>query len=158
VDISDIDNPEVVQDTPWPSKMKKTKKKKEKNKPEEFQDVDSYSVKTTSITPDHEGNNDDLEEVEQQPEEEFEVPKRRKGSPSKSSSKKKEKETVTKMKTTLNPDDFNFLLTTLNEAIEEITKKQEAKKQTMYDRAEVKLQGVQRALKSNHAFSTTPMP
>jgi hypothetical protein len=51
--------------------------------------------------------------------------------------------TVTKMKTTLNLDDFNFLLVTLNEAIEEITKKQEAKKQKMYDRIEVDLQGVQ---------------
>jgi hypothetical protein len=32
------------------------------------------------------------------------------------------------MKTTLNPDDFKFLLASLNEAIEEITEKQEAKK------------------------------
>jgi len=69
--------------------MKKTKNTKEKKKLEEVQDVDSYSVKTPSITVDQEGNNDDLEEVEQQPEEEVEVPKKRKGSPSKSPSKKK---------------------------------------------------------------------
>jgi hypothetical protein len=117
-DISNIDIPEAVQDTPRPSKMKKTKKTKETKKTEEVQDVDSYSVKTASITPDQEDNNDDLEEVEQQPEEEVEVLKKRKGSPSKSSSKKKEKATVTKMKTMLNPDDFKFLLATLNEAIE----------------------------------------
>jgi hypothetical protein len=48
-----------------------------------------------------------------------------------------------KMNTMLNPDDFIFLLTTLNESIEEITEKQEAKKQMMYDRIEAKLQGVQ---------------
>jgi hypothetical protein len=35
------------------------------------------------------------------------------------------------MKTTLNPNDFNFLLATLNEAIEEITEKKKAKQQTM---------------------------
>ena len=83
---------------------------------------------------------------------------KRKGSPSKSSSKKKAKAIMTKMKTTLNVDDFSFLLVTLNEAIEEIIEKQEAKQQMMYNRIEVDLQGVQRALQSNHAVSTTPMP
>jgi hypothetical protein len=143
VDISDIDSPEATQDTSRPSKMKKTKKTKETKKLEEVQDVDSYSIKTTFISPNQEGNNDDLEEVEQQPEEEFEVPKKRKGSPSKSSSKKKSKVIVTNMKTTLNPDDFIFLLATLNEAIEEIIEKKEAKHQTMYDKIESELQGVQ---------------
>jgi hypothetical protein len=157
-DISDIDSPEAAQDTPGPSKIKKTMKTKETKKPEEVQDVDSYSAKTTSFTPDQEGNNEDLEEVEQQPGDEVKVPKKRKGSPSKSSSKKKAKATMTKMKTTLNPDDFSFLLATLNEAIEEITEKKEAKQQTMYDRIEVELQGVQRALQSNRAVSTAPMP
>jgi hypothetical protein len=32
------------------------------------------------------------------------------------------------MNAMLNPDDFSFLLTTLNESIEEITEKKEAKK------------------------------
>ena len=61
------------------------------------------------------------------------------------------------MKTTLNPDDFNFLLATLNEAIEEIIEK-EAKKQTLYIRIEVELQGVQRALQYNRVVSIAPMP
>jgi hypothetical protein len=115
VDISKIDSLEAMQDTPGPRKMNKTKKTKN---PEEVQDVDSYSVKTTSITPDQEGNNDDLEEVEKQPEEGVEVTKKRKGSPLKSSSKNKAKVIVTKMKTMLTPDDFSFILPTLNEAIE----------------------------------------
>jgi hypothetical protein len=51
VDISYIDSPKAAYDTPRPSKMKKTKKTKETKKPEEVHDVDSYSVKTTSITP-----------------------------------------------------------------------------------------------------------
>ena len=83
--------------------------------------MDSHSIRIDSITPDEEGNDEDLEEVEQQPGDEVKVLKKRKGSPSKSSSKKKEKETMTKMKTTLNPNDFIFLLVTLNESIEEIT-------------------------------------
>jgi hypothetical protein len=118
MDILEIDSLEAAQDTPRPSKMKKTKKTKETKKPEEVQDVDSYSVKTASITHDQEGNNKDLEEVEQQPNDEVEVPNKRKGSPSNSSSKKKAKETMIKMKTMLTPDDFSFLLPTLNEAIE----------------------------------------
>ena len=65
---------------------------------------------------------------------------------------------MTKIKTMLNPDDFNFLLANLNEAIEEIIKNNEAKQQMMYDRIEVELQGVQWALQSNRAVSTTPMP
>jgi hypothetical protein len=105
--------------------------------------VDSFSVRTAYVTPNEEGNNEDLEEVKQQPEDEVEVLKKRKGSPSKSSVKKKAKATVTKMKTMLNPDDFIFLLATLNEAIEEIREKKEAKQQTMYDRIEAELQGVQ---------------
>ena len=43
------------------------------------------------------------------------------------------------MKTTLNPDDFRFLLATLNEAIEEIIEKKEAKKLMMYNRIEAEL-------------------
>ena len=104
--------------------------------------MDSHSVRTASITPDEEGNDEDLEEVEQQPEDEVEVLKKRKGSPSKSSVKKKAKVSVTKMKTMLNPYDFRFLLVTLNEAIEEITENKEAKQQMMYDKIEVELQGV----------------
>jgi hypothetical protein len=46
--LSDIDSPEAVQDTPGPSKMKKTKKTK---KDEEIQDIDNRSIRTASITP-----------------------------------------------------------------------------------------------------------
>jgi hypothetical protein len=95
--------------------------------PKEVQDVDSRSVRTTSITPDQGGNGEDLEEVEHRPEDELEVIKKRKGSPPNSPSWKKSKETVTKMQTTLTLDYFSFLLATMNEAIEEITKKWEAK-------------------------------
>jgi hypothetical protein len=61
------------------------------------------------------------------------------------------------MKTTLNPDDFRFLLTTLNEDIEEITEKKEAKQEMMYNRIETELRGVQRSLQSSHAAPTMPL-
>jgi hypothetical protein len=64
---------------------------------------------------------------------------------------------MTKMKTTLNPDDSIFLLATLNKVIEEITEKQEAKQETMYNRIEIELQGVQRSLQSSCATPMTPL-
>jgi hypothetical protein len=149
-DISDIDSPTATQDTPGPSKAKKTKKTEETKKPDDVQDVDSRSVRTTSITPDQGGNDEDFQEVEQKLE--TEVLKKRKGSPSKSSSKKKEKVTMTTLMTTLTPDDFSFLLATLNEAIEEITEKQEAKQEAMYNRLETELQGVQQAIQSSRSL------
>jgi hypothetical protein len=63
--ILDISSLEAAQDTLGPSKMQKTKEMK---KNEEVQDVDSRSVRTASVTPDEEGNDEDLEEVKQQPE------------------------------------------------------------------------------------------
>jgi hypothetical protein len=76
--MSDINSPEAAQDTPGPSKKKKTKKTK---KDEEIQDNDSRSVRMASITPDQGGNGKDLEEVEQRLEDEVKVIKKRKGSP-----------------------------------------------------------------------------
>jgi hypothetical protein len=52
----DINSPETAQDTPRPSKTKKAKTTK---KTEEVQDVDSLSVRTASITPDEEGDDDE---------------------------------------------------------------------------------------------------
>jgi hypothetical protein len=65
--------------------------------------------------------------------------KKRKVSPPKPSSWKKSKATVTKMKTVLTTNEFDFIITALNDASMEIAEKQEAKKEEMYDRIEVKL-------------------
>jgi hypothetical protein len=62
------------------------------------------------------------------------------------------------MKTTLTPYDFIILLATMNEDIEEIIEKQEAKKESMYNRIESELQGLQQALWSSHAVSIAPLP
>jgi hypothetical protein len=51
VELSDIDSPEIVPDTPGPSKM---------TKPEEVHDVGSASVRTASISPDEEGDGEEI--------------------------------------------------------------------------------------------------
>jgi len=51
----------------------------------------------------------------------------------------------------LTQNDFSFLIATMNEAIEEIEEKKEAKQETMYNRIEIELQGVQQELQSSHA-------
>jgi hypothetical protein len=56
--LSDIDSPEVVQDTSGPSKTKKTMKM---NKDEEIQDIDRKFVRTASISPEKEGNDEEVE-------------------------------------------------------------------------------------------------
>jgi hypothetical protein len=133
------------------------KKTKNLKKYEEIRDVDSRSVRMASTTPDHRGNNEDFEEVEQRPEEKVEIIKKRKGSPPEPSSKKKSKSSMTKLMTTLTPDDFRFLLMTMNEAIEEIIEKKVAKQEAMYIRIEIELQGVKQALQSSCAASTMPL-
>jgi hypothetical protein len=55
VEISDIDSPETAQDTPGPSKTKKT---------EEVQDLDSTSVKTASISPEQGGDGEEIDGTE----------------------------------------------------------------------------------------------
>jgi hypothetical protein len=126
--VSDIDILEATQNTPRPSK---TKKKKNTKKDEEIQDVENRSVRTASMAPDQGGNGEELEEVEQRLGNEVEIINKRKGLPLEPSSWKKSKAPVTKLKTTLTPDDFSFLIATMNEAIEEITEKKEATQETM---------------------------
>jgi hypothetical protein len=114
-------------------------------------------MRMTSITPNQGGDGEDLEEVEQRPEDKVEIIKKRKDLPLEPSSRKKSKALVTKLQTTLTPYDFSFLIATMNEAIEEISKKKEAKKETMYNRIEIKHQGMHKALQSSLSVSTTPL-
>jgi hypothetical protein len=53
-------------------------------------------------------------------------------------------------------DDFEFIITAIADALQDILQKHEAKKEEMYDRIEVELRGEQQAIKSSHAVSTTP--
>jgi hypothetical protein len=156
VEISDIDNPETMQNTPGPSKTKKT---------EEAQDVSSASVKTASISPEKGGDGKEVEGTKSEqnkgevtpPRDEEDPSKKRKVSPPKPSSQKKSKASITKMQTTLTSDDFNFIVAALNDASLEIIEKQEARQEEMYNRIDIELQGVQQALQSNHTVSTAPL-
>jgi hypothetical protein len=92
------------------------------------------------------------------PRDETDLLNKRKVSPQKPSSRKKYRATMTKMKTILTIDDFYFIIASLKNTSLEITEKQEAQQEEMYDRIEVELRGVQRALQSSHAVSTAPLP
>jgi len=65
---------------------------------------------------------------------------------------------MTKMKTVLTVNDFDFIIAVVNDALQEILWKQEAKQEDMYDIIEVELWGVQQVLQSSHAVSTVPLP
>jgi hypothetical protein len=80
IELSDINSPKDVQDTPGPSKTKKIMKMK---KDEEIQDIEKRYLWNASITPEQDGN---VEEVEQRPEDEEESSKKRKVSHLKPSS------------------------------------------------------------------------
>jgi hypothetical protein len=155
VEISDVDSPEIVQDTPRPSKTKKF---------EDIQDLESTSVNTTSTSPEQGGDDEEIDgtDVEQKkgevtpPRDDEDPSNKRKVSPLKPSSWKKVKATRTKFQTILTLDNFNFIITALNDASLKIAEKE--KQEEMYNRIEIKLQGVQQALQSSHTVSTTPLP
>jgi hypothetical protein len=48
-------------------------------------------------------------------------------------------------------DDFDFIITTVNDTSQEIFQKHEAKEEEMYNRVEVELRGLQQALQSSRA-------
>jgi hypothetical protein len=120
VEMSDIDSPKTTQDTPGPSKIKKAKMTK---KTEEVQDVDSLSVRMASITPDEEGDTETQKFEVPPPKDEEDSLKKRKVSPLKSSSKKKPRTPITKMRTALTLDDFDFIVAIVNDASKEIIEK-----------------------------------
>jgi hypothetical protein len=156
MELSDVDSPEAVHDTPGQSKTKKN---------EEAQDVHNTSAQTPSISPERGGDGGEIDgtEVEQKkdevtpPRDEDDPSKKRKVSPSKPSSRKKMKATRTKFETTLTSDDFDFIVAALNDASLEIAEKQEAKQEEMFSRIKVEFQEVQQALQSSRAVSTVPL-
>jgi hypothetical protein len=128
--ISNINNPKAAQDTPGPSRTKKTKEMK---KPKEVQDIDSKSLRTTSIMLDEEGVEFEQQQVEVlPPRDEAHSSKKRKVSPLKSSSIKKPRTPVTNMRIALTLDDFDFIVAVVNDASKEIIEKQEVKQEKIY--------------------------
>jgi hypothetical protein len=150
-EMSDVDSPETASDTARPSKIKKT---------EEVDDLDSASIKTTSISAEQGGDGTEIEQKKGEvtpPRDEEDPSKKRKVSPLKPSSRKKMKATRTKFETTLTSDDFDFIVAALNDASLEIAEKQEAKQEEVFSRIKAELQEVQQALQSSRAVSTAPL-
>jgi hypothetical protein len=127
-------------DTPGTNRRKNT---------EEVQDLSSALGKNAYISPER-GGDDDVAEMKDKKDEQkkgeltpsrdkADPLKKRKVSPLKISFRKKLRATMTKMQTTLTPDDFDFIIVALNYASLEIVEKQEDKKEEMYDRIEVEL-------------------
>jgi uncharacterized protein YbbK (DUF523 family) len=56
----------------------------------------------------------------------------------------------------LTVDDIDLIIAVVADTSEDILQWNEAKKETMYDRIEAELKGVQQALYSSHAVSTMP--
>jgi hypothetical protein len=114
-EMSDIDSPEAMPNTPGPSKTKKDDKVLE---------VHSTSTKTTLISPVQGGDGKELGGIEVEknkgevtpPGEEEDPSKKRYITPPNLSSRKKSKATQTTFKTTLTPNDFDFLIIALNDA------------------------------------------
>jgi hypothetical protein len=156
-EISDIDSPEIAQDTPGLNKKKKT---------DEIQDLSSASVKTASMSPKKGGDGEETDGTEDEqrkgevtpPRDEEDPSNKRKVSPPKPSSRKISKAPITNMQTILTFDYFNFIVAALNDASLEIAEKKESKKEEMYNRIEVKIEGVKQALQSIRTVSTAPLP
>jgi hypothetical protein len=111
----------IEYDMPGTSKRKKT---------EEFQDLSSASEKIASVSPNR-WDDDEIEDINGKedeknqgevtpPRDEANPLKKRKFSTPKPSSRKKSRATMTKMKIVLTVDDFDFIITVVNDASQEI--------------------------------------
>jgi hypothetical protein len=60
------------------------------------------------------------------------------------------------MQTFLMVDDIYLIIVIVSYTSEDILQRNEAKQETMYERIEAELKGVQQALYSSHAVSTVP--
>jgi hypothetical protein len=142
-----------------------------KKKKQDVQEVHNTSEETASESPSGGGDDEvNKEEKEQEEDKQGEVTppqnlpddtdpsKKRKVSPMKPSSWKKSKSNKPKMQNVLTVDDFDFIISAVGDASEEILQRNEAKQEAMYDRIEAELRGVQQALYSSRAVSTAPPP
>jgi hypothetical protein len=154
-EMSDVDIPETMSDTPGPSKMKKN---------DEMHDVHSTSVETSSTSPEQEDDGGELGAMEVEknkgevtpPRDEEDPTKKRKVTLPKPSSRKKAKATRATFKTTLTLDNLEFLVAEFNDASLEIVEKKEAKQEEVLRRIQGELQEVHHALQSIHTVSIAP--
>jgi hypothetical protein len=142
-----------------------------KKKKEEVQEMNNASKETTPDSPggggddevDQEGDEGEEDKQEQgevtppkDPLTETETSKKRKVSPKKPSARKKSRASKPQLQTVLTVDDIDLIIAVVADTLEDILQCNEAKQETMYDRIEVELKGVQQALYSSRAVSTAP--
>jgi hypothetical protein len=155
IEMSDVDIPKTMADTPGPSKTKKI---------DEMHDVHSTSVETSSTSCEKGDDGGELGgmEVEKNkgevtlPRDEEDPNKKRKVTSPNPSSQKKARATRATFKTTLTSDDFDFLVAALNDSSLEIEKNQEAKQEEVFSQIKGELREVQHALQSSHVVSIAP--
>jgi hypothetical protein len=75
----------------------------------------------------------------------------------KPTSRKKSKSSKQQMQTVLTMDDIDFIIATISDTSEDILQRNEEKQETMYERIEVELKGIQQALYSSGAVSIVPL-
>jgi hypothetical protein len=141
-EISDVDIPKTMPDTPGPSKTKKN---------DEVHNVHSTSVEKSSTSPEQGDDGGELggTEIKQNrgevtpPRDEEDINKKRKATLPNPSSRKKARSNRATFMTTLTSDNFNFLVTALNDASLEIAEKKEAKQEEVFSRIKGELREVQ---------------
>jgi hypothetical protein len=160
----------VVTRTEYDGPSNAKKKKKEK-----VQNIDSEEKENTSeetvpdsprggagdeVNQEEEGEEDKQEKGEVTPSKdpvtEAETSKKMKVSPKKPSARKKYPANKPKSQNVLTMDDVDLIIAAVEDASKGILQRHEAKQETVYDRIEAELKGVQQAIYSNHAVSTVP--
>jgi hypothetical protein len=110
----------------------------------------------------NDGKEEKLEEREvtppRDPLDEAETSKKRKASLKKPTSWKKSKANKLPFQTVLTVDGIDLIITIVSETLEDILQRSEDKQETMFDRIEEELKGVQQALYSSRTVSTMPPP
>jgi hypothetical protein len=146
---------------------------KKKKKKEEFQviETDNASEETTPDSPaggggdevnqeegGEEGDKQEKGEVTppKDPLTEAETSKKRKVSPQKPSARKKTRANKPQSQNVLTVDDIELIITTVEDASEDILQRHEAKQETLYDRIEKELKDIQQAIHSSRAVPTAP--
>jgi hypothetical protein len=171
VDQVELSNPNLIRSFVVTREEYDAPSSSRRKKKEEIQEMNNASEETASDT--HGGGGDDEVDKEEEkgeedkqkqgevtpprdPLDEVETSKKRKVSPTKPTSQKRSKASKPQMQNVLTMDDIDFIIVIVSDTSEDILQRNEAKQETMYERIEVELKGVQQALYSSRAVSTTP--
>jgi hypothetical protein len=172
-DPAEMFDPELIGSSEATHEEHNTPGTNRRKKTEKVQNLSSASEETTSESLGRGGDDEvDKEEIngkeDQQkpskvtpprdPVDEADFSKKIKVSPTKPTSRKKSIASKTKFHIMLMLDDFEFIITTISDASQDIMQNTEAKQVAIYEKIETELRGVQQALHSIHAVSTAPSP